>query len=212
MGTALQTQNPRVSDVLASILHEAPVGLWSCQKSAMDERNERERERYTSVRKIHAMRERRIETGIYIRGTYLVMGQCASVTIRYCVRAHCSWLFFLRAWHVPRWHPWVLGSFAYLPSHAEDRRRGKKSRISNPFDIVSKIRSRLAFEKNLFFFRGKKVAGSLPRVNPSNVDYRMTREDNKFCKWIKHPPAPTLLNYRRSILAKPAQQRLDLDF
>ena len=44
MGTALQTQNPRVSDVLASILHEAPVGLWSCQKSAMDERNERERE------------------------------------------------------------------------------------------------------------------------------------------------------------------------
>ena len=97
MGTALQTQNPRVSDVLASILHEAPVGLWSCQKSAMDEQHERERERYTSVRKIHAMRERRIETGIYIRGTYLVMGQCASVTIRYCVRAHCSWLFFLRA-------------------------------------------------------------------------------------------------------------------
>lgn len=47
MGTALQTQNPRVSDVLASILHEAPVGLWSCQKSAMDEQHERERERDT---------------------------------------------------------------------------------------------------------------------------------------------------------------------
>lgn len=89
------------------------------------------------------------------------------------------------------------------------RSAGGKNR---EFRILSKIRSRLAFEKNLFFFRGKKVAGSLPRVNPSNVDYRMTREDNKFCKWIKHPPAPTLLNYRRSILAKPAQQRLDLDF
>lgn len=44
MGTALQTQNPRVSDVLASILHEAPVGLYRARSRRWTNRM-RERER-----------------------------------------------------------------------------------------------------------------------------------------------------------------------
>lgn len=47
MGTALQTQNPRVSDVLASILHEAPVGLYRARSRRWTNRM-RERERETS--------------------------------------------------------------------------------------------------------------------------------------------------------------------
>lgn len=40
MGTAVQTPNPRVSDVLASILHEVPVGL-----SVLEVDDERQSER-----------------------------------------------------------------------------------------------------------------------------------------------------------------------
>lgn len=90
--------NTKPKSIRCTRQHIARGARWALVVPEVgDGRTERERERYTSVRKIHAMRERRIETGIYIRGTYLVMGQCASVTIRYCVRAHCSWLFFLRA-------------------------------------------------------------------------------------------------------------------
>lgn len=44
MGTALQTPNPRVSDVLASILQEAPVGL-----TVLEVDNERQSHREISL-------------------------------------------------------------------------------------------------------------------------------------------------------------------
>lgn len=91
MGTALQTPNPRVSDVLASILQEAPVGL-----TVLEVDNERqshreislERGRYTSLG-IEDERKRRRE---YVDP---LMGQRASVTTCYCVHGRCSWLFLL---------------------------------------------------------------------------------------------------------------------
>lgn len=157
MGTALQTQNPRVSGVLASILHEAPVGLCRARSRRWTNRM-REREiciHRFGTRKTYTMRWKE---GQRRRAEYvdLVMGQCASVTIRYCVRAHCSRLFFLRARHVPRWHPWVLGTFGYLPSHAEDRGEKKIARISsrvvadcenNPFEICYRVERRICFAR-----------------------------------------------------------------
>lgn len=71
MGTALQTQNPRVSGVLASILHEAPVGLCRARSRRWTNRM-RERDMYTSVwneEDVHDALEGRTETESGIRGS-----------------------------------------------------------------------------------------------------------------------------------------------
>lgn len=183
MGTALQTQNPRVSGVLASILHEAPVGLCRARSRRWTNRM-REREiciHRFGTRKTYTMRWKEEQRTEYVD---LVMGQCASVTIRYCVRAHCSRLFFLRARHVPRWHPWVLGSFGYLPSHAEDRGEKKIARISSRVVQIARI----ILLKFVIAWKEEFVSREKVPVNPSKVDYRMTGRITTFVNGLNTRP------------------------
>lgn len=137
MGTALQTPNPRVSDVLASILHEAPVGLSALEVDSLSLA-----EKYcVSVKRRHALaldNERRERE----RYADPLMGQCASVTTCHCVLP----VIVVLAAHLTRSTMAPMGSrggvFGYLPSHGgrkEERKRKKETSTCRMWQDTTRI-------------------------------------------------------------------------
>ena len=94
MGTALQTPNPRVSDVLASILHEAPVGLSALEVDSLGlQRNTARRRNGDTlclwITNDERKRERE-DTWIRLWGSVQVLRPAIVFA-----RDRCSWLFLL---------------------------------------------------------------------------------------------------------------------
>lgn len=94
---------------LASILHETPVGL--CRARSRRER-ERERDRFGRCIDTRGKKDG-------IRGSgYGAACKCYDPLL--CSRSLFVPVLPPRLTRSARWHPWVLGSFAYLPSHGEE--------------------------------------------------------------------------------------------